>query len=66
MEEKKVVVEQQQPFFFFLEAPEHFFFETAGDFWFVVSLKVWRHFTIHNDAQMAPQSILEDIVMALV
>ena len=31
------------PFFFFLEVPECFFFKTAGDFWFVVLLKVWCH-----------------------
>ena len=54
------------PFFFFLEAPEHLFFETAGDFWFLVSLKVWCHFTICDYVQMVPQSILEDVIMALV
>ena len=38
------------PFFLFLETPEHFFFKTAGDFLFVVSIKAWCHFAIHNDA----------------
>ena len=38
------------PFFLFLEVPECFFFKTAGDIWFVVSLKVWHHFAICNDA----------------
>ena len=54
------------PFFFFSEVPEHFFFATARDFWFVVSLKVCHHFTICTGAHMVPQSLLEDIVMALV
>ena len=54
------------PFFLFLEAPECFFFKTAGDFLFVVSLKAWCHFAICNDAQMVPEFILEDITMALV
>ena len=38
------------PFPLFLEVPEHFFFETAGDLLFVVSIKAWHHFAIHNDA----------------
>ena len=38
------------PFLLCLEAPEHFFFETAGDLLFAVSIKVWRHFKMHNDA----------------
>ena len=54
------------PFLFFLEAPELFFFKTDGDFWFVVSHKAWHHFTICDNVQIVPQSILEDIVMALV
>ena len=37
-------------FFLFLEVPEHFFFETAGDLLFVVSIKAWSHFTICDDA----------------
>ena len=38
----------------FLEVPDCFIFETAGDFWFAVSLKVRRHFAICDDAQMTP------------
>ena len=38
------------PFILFWEVPEHFFFKTAGDFWFVVSLKAWCHFAICDDA----------------
>ena len=54
------------PFFFFLEVPECFSFGTAGDFWFLVSDKAWCHFAICNDVQLAPQSILEEVIMALV
>ena len=54
------------PFFLLLEAPEHFFFETAGDLLFVVSIKAWSHFKIHYDAPMVLQFIFEDMVMALV
>ena len=53
------------PFLMF-GAPEHFFFETAGDILFVVSIRAWRCFSMCNDAQMVPQFILEDVVMALV
>ena len=55
-----------RPFFLFLEVPECFFFKTAGDLLFVVPIKAWHHFTICDDAQMALQFILEDIVMVLV
>ena len=37
------------PFLLFLEAPEHFFFKTAGDLLFVVSIKAWHHFTTCDD-----------------
>ena len=34
-----------------LEAPECFFFETAGESLFVVSIKkAWQRFTMHNNA----------------
>ena len=54
------------PFLLLLEGPECFFFETAGDLLFVVSIKAWHHFTICNNAQTVPQFILEDVIMALV
>ena len=54
------------PVFLFLDAPECFFFKTAGDLLFVVSIKAWHHLAICNDALMAPQFILENVIMALV
>ena len=38
------------PVFLFLDAPECFFFKTAGDLLFVVSIKAWHHLAICNDA----------------
>ena len=42
-----------QPFPFFLEVPDHFFFETAGDFWFVGSLL--RHGAVSQYVMMHEQ-----------
>ena len=47
------------PFFLFFEAPEYFFFESAGDLLFVVSIKVWLSFAICDDAQTVQQLITE-------